>query len=329
MFDAHFRTGWNKGARAGCEVPAELQSALDAWHPPCPIPREDIEAHRMPGRKGRWPVQNYVAKIDDRGNARRLLDHYGDRILFVDGQKGLGEYAFDGQQWLDVPSGGPGLVAEFAHQMIQVLPVTEAMSLSVAVESLDQDDHPVSDRGSYWGWLSQQQSNARRSGMIASAVAIPGMRVPVSVFDADPRWLNTPSGELDLGRPEIDADGRWHMAEPVVFHDGKHYPERRHTRITAAAYDGSATCPEWEQALKSWLDDDELIIFLGKLVAASLRGMTTLKVIALLLGAGNSGKSTFLEVIMAVLGSYATAAAPSILRKGKAGGGTLSDDLPN
>jgi phage/plasmid-associated DNA primase len=30
---------------------------------------------------------------------------------------------------------------------------------------------------------------------------------------------------------------------------------------------------------------------------------------------------------MGVLGSYATAAAPSILRKGKAGGGTLSDDI--
>ena len=68
-------------------MPARLQAALDAWHPPCPIPREDIEQHRLPGRKGRWPVQNYVSKIDDRGNARRLLDHFGDRIRFADGQK--------------------------------------------------------------------------------------------------------------------------------------------------------------------------------------------------------------------------------------------------
>ena len=57
------------------------------------------------------------------------------------------------------------------------------------------------------------------------------------------------------------------------------------------AYDPSALCPTWEQALKSWLDDDELITYLGKLLAASLRGLTIVKMIALLLGPGNSGKS--------------------------------------
>ena len=325
-FDVHFRAGWNKGATEGCEVPANLQSALDAWHPPCPLPREGIEAHRLPGREGRWPVQNFVAQIDDRGNARRLLDHYGDRILFVDGQKGLGEYAFDEQRWLDVLSGGPGLVGEFADQMIQVLPVTEAMSLSVAVESLDENDRPVSNRGDYWKWLNMQQSKPRRAGMIASAVTIPGMRVPVSVFDADPRWLNTSSGEVDQGRAEIGEGGKWRAAEPVVHHLGQHYPEHRHTRITEAAFDPLATCPAWEQAMKAWLDDDDMIAYVGKLVAASLRGMVTLKVVPTLLGSKDSGKSTFLETVMAVLGSYATTAQPSILRKNK-GGGTLSDDL--
>ena len=117
------------------------------------------------------------------------------------------------------------------------------------------------------------------------------------------------------------------MAEPIEFHAGQHYPEHFHSRITAAAYDPEASCPEWEQALKSWLDDDDLIKFTGKLVAASVRGMVSVKMIPLPLGPGNSGKSTLLETIMAVLGSYATAAAPSILRKGKAGGGTLSDDI--
>ena len=327
VFTVRFLAGWNKGAAEGHEVPAGLQPALDAWHPPCPLAREDIEEHRLPpGREGRWPVQNHVAMIDDRGNARRLLDHYGDRILFVDGQKGLGEFAFDGTRWLDVPSGGPGLVAEFADKTIGALAVTEAMSLSVAVSRFDKDG-PVSDRGRYWRWLNMQQSNARRSGMITSAVAIPGMRVPVSVFDANPRWLNTETGEIDLGRAEIGDSGTWSVAEPVVFHPGQHYPEHFHSRITGAAYDPEAASPEWEQALKGWLlGDEEMIAYLGKLVAASVRGMTTLKVIPLLLGSGNSGKSTFLEVVMGVLGSYATTAAPSILRKGK-GGGTLSDDV--
>ena len=324
--DERFTRGWNAGAATGHDVPAELRPALDSWHPPCPIPREGIEDHRLPpGREGAWPVQNFVSKIDDRGNARRLLDHYGDRILFTHTASGLSVYAFDGQRWLDPANGGRGLAAELADRTIGALPVTEAMSLSVAVSRFDQDGNPVSDRGRFWPWLNAQQSDARRTGMIHSAEAIPGMRVSVSDFDADPRWLNTPSGEVDLGRAEIGDDGTWRVAEPVVF-TGRHFPEHRHTRITGAPYDPSAACPEFEQAMKDWLDDDEMISYVGKLVAASVRGLVTLKTIPLLLGAGNSGRSTFLEVMMSVLGGYATTAQPSILRKGK-GGSTLTDDL--
>ncbi len=326
IFLGALQRGWNKGAAEGHVVPEELQATLDSWHPPCPIPREEVEARRLPpGREGAWPVQNFVAKIDDRGNARRLMDHHGDRILFAHSASGLSVYAFDRQQWLDPANGGRGLAAELADQTIGSLAVTEAMSLSVAVSRFDRDGNPVSDRGRFWPWLNAQQSDARRTGMIHSAEAIPGMRVSVSDFDADPRWLNTPSGEVDLGRAEIGDDGTWRVAEPVVF-TGRHFPEHRHTRITGAPYDPSATCPEFEQAMKDWLDDDEMITYVGKLVAASVRGLVTLKAIPLLLGAGNSGKSTFLEVMMSVLGGYATTAQPSILRKGK-GGSTLTDDL--
>ena len=327
VFEQRFTGGWNKGAVAGHEVPAELQAALDSWHPPCPIPREDVEERRLPpGREGAWPVQNFVADSDDRGNARRLLDHYGDRILFTHAPTGLGEYAFDGQRWLDTTGGGRGLAAEFADRMIESLPVTEAMSLSVAVTGFDRYANPVSDRGRYWKWLNAQQSDARRTAMIRSSAALPGMRVAVSVFDADPRWLNTPSGEVDLGRAEVLGDGTWRVADPVVF-TGRHFAEHRHTRITAARYDPAATCPEWEKAMLDWLGDEELVRFTGKLVAASVRGLVTLKLLIVLLGGRNSGKTTFLEVLMAVLGGYATTAQPTILRKGNRSGSTLSDDL--
>jgi putative DNA primase/helicase len=326
-FDQRFLDGWNKGAAAGHGVPAELRAALDKWHPPCPTPREDVEPHRLPpGREGAWPVQNFVSKADDRGNARRLLDHYGNRLLFAHAPSGLGEHAFDGQRWLDPASGGRGLAAEFADQAIESLPVTEAMSLSAAVSGFDKHGNPATDRGRYWTWLNAQQSDARRSAMIRAAAALPGKRVAVSEFDADPRWLNTPSGEVDLGRAEILGDGSWRVAEPVVF-TGQHFPEHHHTRITSAPYHLSATCPQFEKALLDWLGDEELVRFVGKMVAASVRGLVTLKVLVILLGGRNSGKTTFLEVLMAVLGGYATTAQPTILRKGNRGGSTLSDDL--
>ena len=320
-----YQPGWNAGAAAGHRVPAELQPALDAWHPPFPLPREGIEAHRLPpGQVGGWPVQNFVSKADDRGNARRLKDHFGDRIRFDDAD--LKAYAHNGQRWLDALGGGQGLAGEFADTTIGSLAVTEAMSLSVAVSRIDKDGNPVSDRNRFFEWLNAQQSDAKRTAMIRCAATMENMRIRAARFDSDPKWLNTPSGELDLGRAEIDADGKWSVAEPIVHHLGRHYPEHFHTRITAAPYDPEAACPEWEMALKAWLGDDDLIKFTGKLVAASVRGLVTVKTIPTLLGEGNSGRTTFLEILMAVLGSYATAAAPSILRKGK-GGGTLSDDI--
>ena len=322
-----YQPGWNAGAAMGRRVPEELQPALDAWHPPCLLPREDIEAHRLPPGPGRpWPVQNFVSKSDDRGNARRLADHYGDLIRFADDQSTLSAYAFNGQRWLDGRSGGPGLAGEYADKMIGSLPVTEAMSLSVAVSGFDKEGNPVSDRNSFWSWLNAQQSDAKRASMIRCASTIEGMRVPVSVFDSDTQWLNTLGGEIDLGQAEIGTDGKWRVAEPIVPHPGQHYPEHYHTRCTAAAFDPEAACPEWEAAMRAWLGDDDLIKFLGKLVGASLRGMTTLKVIVLLLGEGDSGRSTFLAVLLSVLDSYAMTAQPSILRKNK-GGGTLTDDL--
>ncbi len=324
-FTSIFRAGWNKGARTGHEVPEELQAALDTWHPPCPLEPEDIEQHRLPpAQDHRWPVQNHVSKADDRGNARRLKDHFGDLIRFDDVD--LKAYAHDGQRWLDTVSGGQGLAGEFADKMIGSLATTEAMSLSVVVHRITQEGDPVSDRGDFWFWLNAQQSDAKRTAMLRCASTMEDMRISAARFDADTQWLNTLSGELDLGRAEVEGEGQWHCAEPIVFHAGRHYPEHFHSRITGAAFDESAACPEWEKAVKAWLGDDEMVTYAGKLLAASLRGMTTLKVIPLPLGDGDSGKSTFLEVVMAVLGSYATAAAPSILRKGT-GGSTLTDDV--
>ena len=133
-----FVDGWNKGAEVGHEVPADLQPVLESWHPSCPIPREEVEPRRLPpGRDGCWPVRNMVSPTDDRGNSARLLDHHGDEILFVGAAKGLGEHAFDGEKWID-GNAARELALQMCDDVIENLPVTEAMSYSVSVEA-DED----------------------------------------------------------------------------------------------------------------------------------------------------------------------------------------------
>ncbi len=323
---ARIEEGWNEGAEIGYEVPAELRADLDAWHPPCPIPRSEVEPHRLPpGRECRWPARNMVSKSDDRGNAERLLDHSGAGILFLD-DKHLGECAFDGARWKLPDDGGPGLVRQYASETIGRLPVTEALSYSVVVwyKHTRSGEVRTTNRAEYFEWLNAQQSAGTITAMINLAKADPGHRVLPDTFDADPRWLNLPNGELDLGAAEMRNDGTWEVTAEIRFH-AAHFAGHHHHRMTRAPYDPAAQCQRWRKAISDWLPDEEIRRFLQKLVGAAARGLITIKALVVLLGGGDSGKTTFLMVIAYVLGTYAITAQASILRKSRQG--SLSDDL--
>jgi D5 N terminal like len=102
-----------------------------------------------------------------------------------------------------------GLADELADRMIGALPVTEALSLSVAVRLSKDDGEPMpsGDRDHYLKWLTAQQSTSKRSALLATARANPRLRADRAAFGADPRWLNTPAGEIDLGAGRANDDG--------------------------------------------------------------------------------------------------------------------------
>jgi putative DNA primase/helicase len=77
------------------------------------------------------------------------------------------------------------------------------------------------------------------------------------------------------------------------------------TRLVPISYDPAATCPTWLAFLEQIMGGDQaLITFVQKSVGYSLTGDTREQVIFLLYGSGANGKSTFLNILLKLLGEY-------------------------
>ena len=71
------------------------------------------------------------------------------------------------------------------------------------------------------------------------------------------------------------------------------------------SYNEDAECPKWLQFLKTVMDSNQgLIDFLQRAVGYSLTGSTQEQCLFFLYGTGANGKTTFLEVILALLNDY-------------------------
>ncbi len=113
----------------------------------------------------------------------------------------------------------------------------------------------------------------------------------VDQWDTDPWLLNTPTGVVDLKTGEVRP----------------HRPEDYMTKMTAVAPSGK--CPRWLEHLKLITNgDDDLIRFLQIAFGYTLTGETREHGLFFAYGSGANGKSTTIETIGKILGSYARTA---------------------
>jgi putative DNA primase/helicase len=127
-------------------------------------------------------------------------------------------------------------------------------------------------------------------------LAQPHLRAKPAEFDADPWLLNTVSGVLDLKTGYIVP----------------HHPNLKITRCAPVPYEPEAKCPRFLQFLEDILPDPEARQFLQMAVGASLVGLPGEKALLILCGPPDSGKTTLLNVLRAVLGDYAGAIDPDL-----------------
>lgn len=151
-----------------------------------------------------------------------------------------------------------------------------------------------------------RRSKARRmlnastmKSIVTVASKFPAVTCPNSMIDANPEFLGTPNGVVDLRTGKL-----LRYDESVIV-----------TRRTLVAYNPKAKCPRWERFLVEVLGNDRAVQdYFQQLAGYLLTGETRQHQMWLFVGNGSNGKSTLVSTIMKVMGpGYSQQAAEAVL----------------
>jgi putative DNA primase/helicase len=111
----------------------------------------------------------------------------------------------------------------------------------------------------------------------------------VDQWDADPWLLNTPAGVIDLHSGNFRS----------------HRPDDYVTKICSVAPDASVSITTWLKFLdRTTGGDATLVAFIQRMVGYSLTGLTSEHALFFIYGTGANGKSTFINLVTALMGEY-------------------------
>ena len=219
----------------------------------------------------------------DSGNADRLIHWRG----------GVVRYAIDAGGWLTYADGA---WTEMGDEVPIEGHVKRALALAKEFEwslysDLPQDveaKNPKSDRDEFMKWMSSSEAYPRISAASKVARSDSRLRVELADFDKDPMVFNAANMVVNL------ATGETALHDPALMF-------RRRSDVN---YDAAANCPLWDAFLAEVQPDPEVRSWLQQVLGYSMTGRMDEQAMFLHAGPGATGKSTFLEVVAGVLGSY-------------------------
>jgi len=255
----------------------------------CAPPLLDSELVSIAHSIARYPPAAATYHRTDLGNAELLIELFGDRVHYVHPWKRW--LLWDGQRWVPDPGGGIDHLAS--------LTVRERLRRAADIE--DQDERSLETK-----WAFTSESAKHKNAALDWAKSQPGVPILPKDLDTNSWLLNVQNGTLDLRTGERKP----------------HDPADHITKIAPVHYDPKAATPLWENLLnKITGNDEELKTFLQRAVGYSLTGDTGEEVLFFVHGPTNTGKSTFMEAVKAMLGEYSktTDFETFLKRRGDAG----------
>lgn len=234
--------------------------------------------------------------MNDLGNAQRLIRLVGGRFD-DDGQvdarhcrllylRDRGWIAFTGTHW-DL-KGGEELARRFAHQVARGL-IVQGAHISDAISA------------SAWAKFAITSGDAgKATAMLAQAASYLG--AGLEDFDPDPLALNVRNGVLRF-RPSGAGGSSW-----SVDFAPRHDPADRMTRLAPVDYDPAATAPRFHEFLEYCQPRADIRDYLAKVFGYCCTASSDEQVFVILQGKGGDGKSTLVNAVRGLLGSYAVTA---------------------
>jgi len=212
----------------------------------------------------------------DLGNARRLVDAHGHDLRYAPEQGRW--YVWDGRRW------GVDITGEVNRR-------AKAVADELLDEARDSRDEKL------FKHAIRSQSNSSLNAAITVATTEPTVPVLVDQLDADPWLLTVANGTLDLAAGRLQAHDRGDLI----------------TKTSSVEWHPEATCPTFDAFLERVIPDHDTRRYVQRLAGYSLTGDVAEHCLPILYGHGANGKSTFLEVMMKLLGEHAAPASPNLL----------------
>lgn len=240
---------------------------------------------------GRREPKQYT--FDDMGNARRMLDLFGEKIRFNYNDKKW--FFYDKIKW-QVDS--VDFIRRLADKSIE----------SMAREAQYYEAHDEDMAKAFQKHIKSCRSNKSKNAMIDEIKH----HVPIMPGDLDKNkmLLNTPNCIINL----------------KTLEQMPHDPNLYITKSVPIEYDPTAGCPLWLSFLNDiFSGDKELISYIQRAVGYSLTGSTSEQCAFFLYGTGRNGKSTFLDIVRELCGDYARNIQPETIMVKSSNGSANSD----
>ena len=217
-----------------------------------------------------------IRAFTDLGNTERFLDRHKDSFRYTAGK---GWYSFDGSRW--VPE-SDSAVMQAAWETVRAIGDEPEAPLPEG----HRGRPPLTSRG----WMRQSESGARLAAMVALVKHAPGIAVKEEAFDQHDWLFNVQNGTVDLKTGTLHPHDRTQLL----------------STISPVKFDPRATCPEWLKFLdRVMLGRQEIVNFMQRLFGYCASASTAEQAFVVHYGTGANGKSTALDVIKRIFGSYA------------------------
>lgn len=236
--------------------------------------------------------------MTDTGNAERFYDRFGQYVRYSFNRKKW--YYWTGKCWM-------------LDELGEVKKLADEICADLKREALAIEDDELQDKA--LKFARSTANTSRKEAMLKEAQHLFEIPAAPDDFDAYSEFLNCENGIINLRNGELTP----HDAEMML------------TKMCGTEYDVDHARPErWMQFLSEITGDDaDLIDYIQRCVGYALTGSNREQCAYFLYGMGNNGKSTFLNALAEVLGSYASNAQPDTImlqsRLGSSGGGANSD----
>lgn len=216
-------------------------------------------------------------RLDDVGNAERLLDAYEHLVKYCPQWRAW--LVWDGTRWRRDDS---RMIYEFARRSIDLI--------LDAIRQCDDDK----ERAKLAKHHTQSRRHRAMEDMLKQAATMQRIVVRAERLNADPWLLNVRNGTVDLRTGERRA----HRQRDLI------------TRLAPVEHDPDATAPTWARTLGSIFEGhEETIAFFQRWAGYALTGIIKDHVVLIAYGTGRNGKSTVVEALRHVYGDYATSTA--------------------